>query len=382
MKPELIAFYFPQFHSIPENDAWWGKGFNDWELVKQATPNFHGHRQPKVPFDGDYYNPCDKSTLKKQIDLARQYGIGGFMFYHYWFDGKLLLEKPLEMFLNNKDLVFPFCICWANETWTRSWIGRPDDVLIKQTHIVDKLLWEKHFNYLLPFFKDERAIKIDDKPVILIYQPSLIKRGSEMIAYWRKLAQQNEINDLYIIAIKNHQQDSKDIFSPYNGILKFQPREAYTSSAFASYNKMNYFSFLRKLPESVQRYFRLLYSKKSNYQIFDSGKLWHIILTNAYKKDKGLLNKDIFESAYFEWDNTPRYKNKSKIYTRLSDNQLFDNLVSLLQKAEDTHSPYVFFNAWNEWSEGAYLEPDKDKGYADLHIVSEALKKISTNTDY
>ena len=150
MNTQLIAFYFPQFHAIPENDNWWGKGFNDWDLVKTAKPNYKGHNQPRIPMDGNFYNPCDVATLKKQVDLAKQYGIGGFMFYHYWFDGKLLLEKPLETFLKHTELDFPFCICWANETWTRAWTGHPESILIKQTHIPTEEMWKKHFYYLLP----------------------------------------------------------------------------------------------------------------------------------------------------------------------------------------------------------------------------------------
>lgn len=374
--PQLIAFYFPQFHAIPENDEWWGKGFNDWDLVRKATPNFDGHNQPRVPIDKTYYNPCDRDTLKKQIEMAKKFGIGGFMFYHYWFDGKLLLEKPLESFLENKDLNFPFCICWANETWTRAWSGKPECILIKQSHTPDKLLWKSHFNYLLPFFKDERAIRIDNKIVVLIYQSSLIEKGDEMLKYWRELAFQNGLGDLYIIAVKNHQIINHEAFQAYDGILKFQPREAYTSAEFSSENKINHFSFLRKLPESILKYFRMLYMNFNNYHIYDSRKIWEIILSNAYLKEQGLEDKHIFESAYFEWDNTPRYGKKAKIFTRLSKSELQENLVKLLSKAKGNNSPYVFFNAWNEWSESAYLEPDNKNGFENLQIVSNSLKSF------
>lgn len=375
-KTKLIAFYFPQFHAIPENDEWWGKGFNDWQLVQKAKPNYKGHSQPRIPLDDIYYNPCEKKVLEKQIHLAKKYGIGGFMFYHYWFDGKLLLEKPLETFLNNKDLDFPFCLCWANETWTRAWSGNPECVLIKQSHTPDRTLWKAHFDYLLPFLKDNRAIRINNKIVFLIYQPSLIEKGNEMIEYWRYLAKQNQVDELYFIGIKNHPINDIEKFSAYDGILKFQPREAYTSTDFMSGNKLNYFSFLRKLPESVLKYLRKVYMDFNKYHIYNSEKLWDIILDNAYKKEKGLIDKEVFESAFFEWDNTPRYGMRAKIFTRLNNKDLQKNMVELLKKAKQNQSPYIFFNAWNEWSESAYLEPDKMNKYDNLEICYHSLNSI------
>ena len=159
--PKILALYFPQFHSITENDEWWGKGFTDWKLVKEAKPLYEGHEQPRIPIDGDYYDPREKAVLLKQAALAKKYGIDGFVFYHYWFDGKLLLEKPLEVFLANPDIDLSFCITWANESWTRSWVGKPEVYLQKQLHSYNKDTWVSHFNYLLPFFKDKRSIKID-----------------------------------------------------------------------------------------------------------------------------------------------------------------------------------------------------------------------------
>ena len=197
-----------------------------------------------------------------------------------------------------------------------------------------------------------------------------------MLKYWRELAFQNGLGDLYIIAVKNHQIINHEAFQAYDGILKFQPREAYTSAEFSSENKINHFSFLRKLPESILKYFRMLYMNFNNYHIYDSRKIWEIILSNAYLKEQGLEDKHIFESAYFEWDNTPRYGKKAKIFTRLSKSELQENLVKLLSKAKGNNSPYVFFNAWNEWSESAYLEPDNKNGFENLQIVSNSLKSF------
>lgn len=367
--PQLIAFYFPQFHAIPENDVWWGKGFSDWQLVKSNKPLFKGHNQPRAPIDGDYYDPCNYDTLKKQIELAKKFSVGGFMMYHYWFDSKLLLERPLEVFLNHKDLNFPFCICWANESWTRSWVGHPERFLIRQTHTPDVNLWRKHFDYLLPFFKDHRAIRVGGKIVFVIYQPSIITKGTEMIKMWRQWAKDEGIGELYVIGVKGHHVYNPKVFDGYDGVLKFQPRLASTSAEFASSNFTNRFSFLRKLPERMISIISSVYIKGKRYSLYDSFQIWNIILNKAYHEEFNNSKLDVFESAYFEWDNSPRYGKKAKIYTRIPNAELENNLRTLKEKAIEHKSPLIFFNAWNEWSESAYLEPDVLDRYDKLEIV-------------
>jgi hypothetical protein len=380
--PKIIAFYFPQFHEIPENNEWWGKGFTDWKLVKEAKPLYEGHNQPRIPINEDYYNPCEKETLKKQAELAKKYGIEGFMFYHYWFDGKLYLEKPMEVFLSNPDIDISFCVTWANESWTRSWVGKPEIFLQKQLHTNDKNIWESHFNYLLPFFKDPRAIKIEDKPVFLIYQPFLINNSKEMIDFWTELAIKNGLNGLYFIAIKNHDFQTTEFLGYYDAIMKFQPREAYTSKGFQEYNAASRFQFLRRLPHIFQLYLTKLNQKLSKHKIYDSNILWKIILENSFINEFKQTKLKVFESAFFEWDNTPRYKKKSKIFTGLSFEQKKNNLKILMQNAVKNNSPYVFFNAWNEWSESAYLEPDKKHGYAHLDIIKEVTDDLKKELNH
>jgi hypothetical protein len=374
--PKLIAFYFPQFHVIPENDEWWGKGFTDWKLVKESKPLFEGHYQPRIPINENYYDPRDKDTLKNQAELARKYGVDGFMFYHYWFDGKLYLEKPMEVFLSNPDIDISFCVTWANESWTRSWVGKPEIFLQKQLHTNDKEIWENHFNYLLPFFKDARAIKIEEKPVFLIYQPFLINNSRELIDYWNELAVRNGLKGLYFIAIKNHDYQSPDFLNSYEGVMKFQPREAYSSKDFKEHNFTARINVLRRLPHKVQLYLTKLNQKLSQHKIFDSNKLWEIILRKAYQNDFKDYKIKVFESAYFEWDNTPRYNKKAKIFIGLSPEKKKINLKKLILEAKKNKSPYVFFNAWNEWSESAYLEPDQKNGYRDLEIIKEVMEEI------
>ncbi|TRX04458.1 glycosyltransferase WbsX family protein [Flavobacterium gawalongense] len=374
--PKIIAFYFPQFHEISENNEWWGKGFTDWELVKDAKPLYVGHNQPRIPIDENYYNPCEKEILKKQAELAKKYGIDGFMFYHYWFDGRLYLEKPMEVFLSNTDIDISFCVTWANESWTRSWVGKPEVFLQKQLHTSDKKIWEDHFNYLLPFFRDPRAVRIEGKPVFLIYQPFLINNSKEMIDFWNELAVKNELNGLYFIAIKNHDYQSTDFLSSYEAIMKFQPREAYASKDFQEHNVSARFQFLRRLPHVLQLYLAKINQKISKHKIFDSKKIWNIIIKNSHINEFKEYNLKVFESAFFEWDNTPRYKSKAKIFTGLTTEEKKTNLKQLLQGALKNNSPYIFFNAWNEWSESAYLEPDKKNGYKHLEIIKEVTDEL------
>ncbi|WP_306353544.1 glycoside hydrolase family 99-like domain-containing protein [Flavobacterium sp. '19STA2R22 D10 B1'] len=379
--PKIIAFYFPQFHAIKENDEWWGEGFTDWKLVKETKPLFEGHNQPRVPIDENYYNPCNKETLKEQALLAKKYGVEGFMFYHYWFDGKLYLEKPMEVFLSNPDIDISFCVTWANESWTRSWIGKPEVFLQKQLHTNDKSIWENHFNYLLPFFKDKRAIKIDNKPVFLIYQPFLINNSKEMLEYWQELAIQNGLDGLYIIAVKNHDYQTSSFLTSYDAIMKFQPREAYASKDFQDQNISARFQFLRRLPHIVQLYLTKLNQKISSYKIFSANKVWNIILKNSYINEFKEYNLKVFESAFFEWDNSPRYKKKAKLFTGLTDEQKKSNLKELIKGAIKNETPYVFFNAWNEWSESAYLEPDKENGYKHLEIIKEVIDDLKKENE-
>jgi len=372
--PKLIAFYFPQFHAIPENDKWWGKGFTDWKLVKNAQPLFEGHEQPKKPMLG-IYNPCDKDVLIRQAELAKKYGIYGFMMYHYWFDGKLLLEKPLETLLNNPDINIRFCICWANETWTRAWQGNPE-ILIAQKHKHDPILWEKHFYYLLPFFKDSRAIKKDGKPVFLIYQPNLLKDTKELFEFWNKLAKKNGLPGLYIIAVKNFNYAYNHSFlAHYDGIMKFQPREAYNSELFKA-NPASRMAFLRYMPEKIWNLIREIHHKFRKHTLIDSNKIWEIILSQAFSDKYPQYSLDIYESGYIEWDNTPRYKAKAKIFTRPSKAQLEYFVRGLLEKAKKNNSEFVFWNAWNEWSEGAYLEPDTLRGYENIEIIQDAIDHV------
>lgn len=185
----------PQFHNIPENDEWWGDGFTEWTNVKKAKPLYEGHMQPRVPLGGNYYNLLDDNVKIWQADLAKKYGVYGFCYYHYWFNGKMLLEKPMEQMLANKEVDIPFCICWANEPWTKAWVGDERKLLIAQEYGQEEE-WKQHFMYLLPFFKDERYITKNGKPLFVFYRPDIVPCMKEMIETWDKLAKENGLSGI------------------------------------------------------------------------------------------------------------------------------------------------------------------------------------------
>lgn len=374
-KTKLIAIYFPQFHNIPENDTWWGKGFTDWQLVKEAKPLYKGHAQPRIPIDEDYYNPCNAETIAKQIALAKEYGISGFMFYHYWFDGKLILEKPLETFLNNPDLDMPFCLSWANPSWTRQWKGN-NEILLKQQHLTDKTLWRKHFDYLLPFLKDKRAMKIDGKPMFIIYVPEIVNKVSEMFECWQTWAKESGLPGIYFIATKGYDFSDPSFLTSYDAMLKFQPREANTSKKNLKKSGVYKFgSLFRKLPKSWQDKLVEWRIKLKGITFHSTKNVWDIILKYAYKNDYPEYNLQIFESAFFDWDNTARYAKRANIFTETTIEEKKEFFEELYKKSQEAKVPYLFFNAWNEWSESAYLEPDKHNGYAHLEIIKNTVSK-------
>jgi len=370
---KLIAMYFPQLHAIPENDTWWGKGFTDWNNVTAATPQFEGHYQPRVPLGNNYYDQSKLETLRWQIDLAKAHGIYGFCHYHYWFDGKQLLETPTNLIMENKDIDFPFCLSWANETWSRRWDGRDHHILIQQTHPPIKESWKKHYDYLIKAWKDPRAIKVDGKPVFVIYRPQRIERINDMLAYWRELAVNDGLPGVYYIFQKQYELSTKACLDSFDAAFQFQPFEALYSPTFdkSSIRHSFMFKFFRILPEYLQDIFRGLrtsYFKNLTFHDYDA--VWKQIV--EIRPDEKLTT---YPGAFVDWDNAARYKNRATIF-KGSTPQSFEKWFSKLVKTMPQRSlpeNFIFFNAWNEWSEGTYLEPDQKYGYQYLEAIKRAL---------
>ena len=352
-----FAFFLPQFHEIPENNKWWGDGFTEWTNVKKAKPLFKGHIQPKTPLNDNYYNLLDIETMKWQTNLMKEYGLDGFIYYHYYFEGKLLLEKPAENLLKNKDINQPFFFCWANHSWNRSWLGTKE-VLIKQTY-GNKEQWEKHFQYLLPFFKDERYEKKDNMPLFMLFKTDFDCK-IEMFDYINQRCIEEGFDGIYVIESYldgnyNWPNDLiKKVANKSNQTKKILLREPNTSLNI--YNMNNYISIekiLRKLPKLLYKIVNIV--KPS---IFDGNYLYKIIMNEP-------IDKEYAHCLFFEWDNTPRHSYKGYIITPPTK-KLFFEIMKKFKNEE-----YIFINAWNEWAEGMMLEPTKENNYKYLKWIKE-----------
>lgn len=356
-KIKIIAFHLPQYHQIPENDAWWGEGFTEWTNVKKAVPLFAGHQQPKKPLNGFYYDMTDHAARVWQANLAQKYGIYGFCYYHYWFDGKLLLEKPLEALLREKDIGLPFCLCWANEPWTRTWDGKRNQILIEQRY-GKEAEWLDHFSYLEPFLRDSRYIRINNKPVIVIYRSSSIKCYDEMIQCWREAGRKRGIGELYIIDENNSFQNHYETDSS-DAVLYLEPM--YT----IQYGRSVWEKVIQRIRGQIKA---LRYQNSIHYYKYDE--LWRNILR---RKEKGC--KKTYPGAFVSWDNTPRKGKRGVVVEGATPKKFQQYMQRQMEHAKQTESEYIFLNAWNEWAEGTYLEPDEEHAYQYLEAIADLMQK-------
>lgn len=360
---KVMCLYLPQYHSFPENDEWWGKGYTEWVAVKKAAPLYKGHDQPRVPLGGEYYD-LDKDgvkTLTKQAALARQYGVYGFTIYQYYFGGKTLMDKPLQTLLSHPEIDINYSICWANETWTRTWYGLSDQVLIAQEY-GDRSDWRRYFDHLLPFFKDSRYIKIDNKPVWQIYRTFDIPCLREMVDSFNEWAKEEGFDGVYVISGKTAAgTDSRS--DCIDGYYYFEP--GYTLK-----NDLGTIGHLKYNAGTLIRSIRnRILGKKMGYILerrIDARKILGSIAKRDYAENE-------FPGLIPDWDNTPRRGYKGLVYTNTSP-ELFEKTLKILRdKTEDHTVDFVFVNAWNEWGEGAFVEPDESRGYAYLEAIKRAV---------
>lgn len=351
---KIIAFFLPQFHSIPENDRWWGKGFTEWTNVKKAQPLFEGHYQPRIPMNNYYYNLLDEETREWQANLAKEHGIYGFCYYHYWFKGKQLLEKPAQEILRLKKPDFPFCFAWANEPWTRAWDGSDREVLMPQSY-GDENDWREHFEYLLNFFKDKRYIKVDNKPMFVIYRPSSIPNCKEMLDKWKQWSLEAGFKGLHLVEMLTIFDNTK--VYDFDAAIEFEPM--YT----VGHDK----SFKDKIK------WKLNEIKNKGYRILDYDEIWgKIILRNRKERDV------IYKGAFVDWDNSPRKKH-ALIFKGSNPEKFGKYLLEQARKVKELpeNQQFLFINAWNEWAEGTYLEPDERYKDGYLKEVKKVVETIS-----
>lgn len=346
----VIAFYLPQFHPIPENDAWWGQGFTEWTNVRSARPLFEGHYQPHVPDDFlGYYDLRDTSVMRKQIELARQYGIEGFCFYVYWFSGKRLLETPVDNYLADPSLDQPFCICWANENWSRRWDGSEHEILIAQEYSDAHDL--EFIADMAKYLRDPRYIRVEGKPLLIVYRPNLFPDMRKTASRWRQWCRENGLGEIFIAYVNSFDNSAPQKYG-LDAAIEFPPSGWYAPPVSIV--------DIEVIPEF-------------------SGKLfeWRRLLkaSEPYKpleKNYGVLWRGVCPS----WDNTARRKTASTVFhnssPRLFERWLTNAFKDSLSRFYGREKSLVFINAWNEWAEGAHLEPDQRYGYAWLNAIRNA----------
>ncbi|UPG95364.1 glycoside hydrolase family 99-like domain-containing protein [Luteibacter aegosomatissinici] len=340
----IVAFYLPQFHPTPENDAWWGKGFTEWRNVTRALPQFEGHAQPRLPGDLGYYDLRVPGTMRDQVDIAKAYGVSAFATYFYWFAGKTLLEEPLRHWLDDRSIDFPLALCWANENWSRRWDGRANDVLIGQAHSPDDDL--AFIEYVAPYLRDPRYLRVDGKPVLMVYRPGLLPDARATAARWRTWCRDHGIGDLHLVYVQSF--DNVDPASiGFDAAAGFPPNNTSLSPITAAHRLIN--------PAYAG-------------EILD----WRALARQAMSADAP--GYTLYPGINPGWDNEARRSGRGRTYVHATP-RAFEvwarHAIGQAQK-RSPKAPLVFVNAWNEWAEGAVLEPDARYGYAWLEAIRRA----------
>ena len=345
---KIFAFFLPQFHEIEENNVWHCKGFTEWTHVKAAQALYRGHKQPKCPLDNDYYNLLQKNTVIKQTKLAEKYKIDGFIYYHYWFNGKLLMEKPAENLLRWKDIPQKFFFCWANHSFEKKWDG--SNIMLQDQTYGNKVDWKKHFDYMLPFFQDDRYEKIDNKPILMLYVPDFEEK-EDMFSCFDRWCKESGFEGLFQIDVYKCKVDQIPLKD--KNVFAQMPSVAITEYAYQK--KISY--YFKRFRCKILKKMDL--NCKSRFNTTSADSLYKALIK------KMVFHKHLFYGLFFEWDNTPRYGKSGSVIDPLSKD-VFLQYMDLLKNEK-----YIFVNAWNEWAEGMMLEPTKENGYRYLSWIKE-----------
>lgn len=349
---KLICFYLPQFHPIPENDEWWGEGFTEWTNVQPAQPQFAGHYQPHVPGELGYYSLLDPAVQRRQVELAKLYGIGGFCFYFYWFGGKRLLETPTENYLKDSTLDLPFCLCWANENWSRRWDGLDSQILIAQEHSPEDDI--AFINHVARYLRDQRYIRVDGKPLLLVYRPSLLPCAKKTAERWREWCRENGIGEIFLAYTQSFESVDPADYG-FDAAVEFPPNNTAPPDITDAVQPLANSDFVGTVYD-----WRALVDRSKNYKPV------------KYK---------LFRGVTPAWDNTARRKHKGTILLNSSPQRyqewLHNAIVDTRARFAKSDEKLIFINAWNEWAEGAHLEPDQRYGYAYLESTRMALVRTT-----
>ncbi len=363
-KIRAIAYYLPQFHPVPENDLWWGKGFTEWTNVVKAKPLFKGHIQPKLPADLGFYDLRLPEVREQQAELAKYAGIEGFCYWHYWFgNGKQILERPFNEVLSTGKPDFPFCLGWANHSWTGVWYGAPNRMLIEQKYPgLDDI--EEHFYNLLPAFKDKRYITVDDKPLLLIFQPREIPNVKDFVSFFNELAIKNGLKGIHFVASNVGMYANPNEFGM--DAMTYPCQE----------NIINHYTplFLR-----VKRKIFKNDQLKKIYRLIDKKPI------NKFKYEhalKYLVSNENYDFNYYHtilsgWDNSPRSGENAIILTDFNVDKFRVHVKDILSKTLQNKQKVVFIKSWNEWAEGNYLEPDLLNGTSLIEVLRSEIEKAN-----
>ena len=359
----VLTFYLPQYHPIPENDEWWGKGFTEWTNTVKARPLFRNHFQPNLPSYLGFYDLRVPELREQQAELAKKHGITGFAYWHYWFgNGKTILERPFNEVLHTGKPDFPFCLAWANETWTGIWHGLKDKVLVEQTYPgeEDYIL---HFYHVLPAFKDKRYIKIGNKPVFIVYLPHYMQDAKLFTKLWNNLAVNHGFGGIYFIGIHHAGWDHKS--------EGFDDKSVHPLHQYIAMYEKNLFRRLKnKIRNIVLK--RLWYT----YSYSDLVNYYNLSLLGKY---------DFIPTILPNWDNTPRSGKKGYVVhgsTPFLFKRHFKAVINYVINQSNDKNNIIFLKSWNEWAEGNYLEPDSRWGTGYLEAIHDVLNELRVDSTY
>lgn len=359
--PKVIAYYLPQFHPIPENDQWWGKGFTEWTNVTKSKPLFWGHVQPQLPSDLGFYDLRVPEARESQAELAKNHGVHGFCYWHYWFgNGRRILERPFEEVLNSGAPNFPFCLAWANETWAGVHHGVKSRILINQTYPGESD-FEKHFYAIEPAFHDPRYIRVEGKPIFLVYRPLELPAPREFTQLWRKLAEKSGLPGIYFVGIGA--SDWKPNQNGFDAAILHEPWETLKDVPIAP---IDYLCRTVLKRDSAHFLKKIGIPKLFNYKDY----------VDAFPDKVKDMGFDTFPCIVPNWDTTPRLQ-KHAVILNGSNPKLFKELVAkaLAQVCEkDAEKQLIFVKSWNEWAEGNYLEPSLLAGRGYLEAIRDSIR--------
>lgn len=350
----LIAFYLPQFHPIPENDRWWGTGFTEWINVARSRPLFRGHDQPRIPADLGFYDLRSPESRMAQADMARRFGIEAFCYWHYWFGGKRLLERPFDEVLSSGEPNFSFCLAWANEDWTRTWLGT-GEVLQSQTY--SSRDYVEHAQWLIAAFSDRRYLTVHGRPLFLIYRPSFLPDPNRATDTIRDVCVQAGVAEPYLLGMNGWNRTRDFRLDGFDGTLDFQPQ----LGDLPLHNGPTLGTFKRNVRLGVP---------SARLKVFD-----YETSRRVMTRGRDALPFPVYPSLFVGWDNSPRRGRDGVILLRSEGQFLAGGLQELIGKAKGRpfDERLVFLNAWNEWAEGNYLEPDMSTGLSRLEAIAEAV---------